>query len=114
MARKSGKRAATTRSARAAGATPAGLTDRQHLAAVVQQHTGATGVASRRAVDAVFETLAASLKKNRRVRLLGFGSFDVVKRKARLGRNPATGEAVRIKASKTVRFRPGGKLKDSV
>ena len=62
-------------------------------------------------MEAVLETISASLKKNQKVRLVGFGSFEVVKRKARKGRNPATGESIRIKASKSVRFRPGTKLK---
>ena len=55
-----------------------------------------------------------SLKKNKKVQLYGFGSFEVVKRKARKGRNPATGEAIRIKASKGVRFKAGTKLKGGI
>jgi DNA-binding protein HU-beta len=59
-------------------------------------------------------TIGASLKKNQKVQLTGFGSFVVSKRRARKGRNPRTGKAIRVKASKSVRFRPGQTLKRSL
>jgi DNA-binding protein HU-beta len=59
-------------------------------------------------------TIGASLKKNQKVQLTGFGSFVVSKRRARKARNPATGEEIRVKASKSVRFRPGQTLKQSI
>jgi len=59
----------------------------------------------------ILSTISASLKKNQKVQLVGFGSFQVVKRRARKGRNPATGASIRIKASKGVRFKAGSKLK---
>ena len=95
-------------------ATPDGTSDKSHLISVIAEHTGASKVVSKEALDAVLETVSMSLKKNKRVQLLGFGTFDVSKRKARKGRNPATGEEIKIKASKTVRFRPGTKLKSSL
>ncbi len=55
-----------------------------------------------------------SLKKNKKVGLRGFGTFEVVKRRARKGRNPGTGEAIKIKASKRVRFRAGATLKRGI
>ena len=55
-----------------------------------------------------------TLKKNQKVQLVGFGKFTVAKRAAHAGRNPRTGEAVRVKASKVVRFKAGQTLKRSV
>ena len=53
-------------------------------------------------------------KKDGKVTLIGFGTFSKIKRKARNGRNPQTGETIKIKASNTVKFKPGKKLKESV
>ncbi|TNF69860.1 MAG: HU family DNA-binding protein [Gammaproteobacteria bacterium] len=55
-----------------------------------------------------------ALKKNKEISLTGFGSFKISKRPARTGRNPKTGEPMKIKASKVVRFNVGKKLKDAV
>jgi DNA-binding protein HU-beta len=60
------------------------------------------------------DSVVLSLKKNKKVGLYGFGTFEVVKRRARKGRNPATGEAIKIKASKRVRFRAGAMLKRGI
>jgi DNA-binding protein HU-beta len=60
-------------------------------------------------VDSVFKTLK---KKDGKVTLVGFGTFVKTRRKARKGRNPQTGEVIKIKASNVVKFRPGKKLKD--
>jgi DNA-binding protein HU-beta len=65
-------------------------------------------------LDGLFETLAKSLKKGAKIRVPGFGIFVVAKRAARMGRNPATGEPIKIKASKKIRFRPAKELKESV
>jgi DNA-binding protein HU-beta len=53
-------------------------------------------------------------KKNGKVTLVGFGTFSKIRRKARKGRNPQTGEPIKIKASNVVKFRPGKKLKDAI
>lgn len=66
------------------------------------------------AVNAVIDTISASLKKGNAVTITGFGSFSVSKRKARNGRNPQTGETIKIKASKVAKFKPGKVLKDAV
>jgi nucleoid DNA-binding protein len=66
------------------------------------------------AVDCVLDTIKKSLKKNQAVTLIGFGTFKVDKRKARNGRNPATGELLKIKAKKVPKFVPGKALKDAV
>jgi len=65
-----------------------------------------------RAVDAVVEGIKVSLKKGRAVQLVGFGTFKVVQRKARIGINPKTREKIKIKASKNVKFGAGKDLKD--
>ena len=67
-----------------------------------------------RAVDAVFDNIAAALKKEEQVSLVGFGTFTVRGRAARVGRNPQTGEAIDIKAAKVPGFKPGKALKDAV
>jgi len=68
------------------------------------------------AVDCVFKTITKSLKKRKPepVTLVGFGTFKVSKRKARKGRNPRTGEAIKIKAKRVPKFVPGKGLKDAV
>lgn len=66
------------------------------------------------AVATVLEIIAKGVKKDKVVQLLGFGTFKVAERKARKGRNPKTGEAMKIKASKTVRFSPSSALKKSL
>ncbi len=68
--------------------------------------------AAERAVSAVLEALTAGLKSDSTVALVGFGTFDVKERKARTGVNPATGEKIKIAASKTVGFKAGKALKD--
>jgi DNA-binding protein HU-beta len=68
--------------------------------------------AAERAVSAVLEALTAGLKADGNVALVGFGTFDVKERKARTGVNPATGEKIKIAASKTVGFKAGKALKD--
>jgi DNA-binding protein HU-beta len=65
------------------------------------------------AVDATLETIKKGTKKGG-VSIAGFGSFTVSNRKARMGRNPKTGEAIKIKASKSVRFRPGKAYKETL
>lgn len=66
------------------------------------------------AVDAVFSSITKALKKQDAVTLIGFGTFKVQKRKARIGRNPKTGEEIKIKAKNIPKFVPGKALKDAV
>nr|WP_281350027.1 HU family DNA-binding protein [Pandoraea anhela] len=70
--------------------------------------------AAGRALDALVGAVKRSLKKGDDVTLVGFGTFYVTKRAARTGRNPRTGEAIKIKAAKVPKFRPGKDLKDNV
>lgn len=67
-----------------------------------------------KAVEGVFDAITGALKKGDEVRLVGFGTFSVAKRKASTGRNPRTGEPMQIKASSQPKFKPGKVLKDSV
>ena len=66
------------------------------------------------AVDQVFSTITKALKKKDTVTLVGFGTFKVNRRKARMGRNPQTGEEIKIKAKNVPKFVPGKSLKDAV
>lgn len=67
-----------------------------------------------RALDAIIKTVSKALKKGDTVSLIGFGTFSVKKRAARTGRNPATGETIKIKASKTPSFKAGKAFKDAI
>lgn len=66
------------------------------------------------AVNVVIDTIKKALKKGDRVSITGFGTFSVSKRAARTGRNPQTGEAIKIKARKVPKFTPGKEFKDVV
>lgn len=66
------------------------------------------------AVEAVVDGIKAGLKKDKSVQLIGFGTFKVANRKARTGVNPKTGEKIKIKASKTVKFVAGKDLKSKL
>lgn len=67
-----------------------------------------------KAVNAVFTSITNALKVGDKVQLVGFGSFEVRFRAARLGRNPRTKQSIKIPASKTPAFKPGKPLKDAV
>ena len=66
------------------------------------------------ALNSFIENISKSIKKGSKVTLVGFGTFSLTKRKARMGRNPRTGEAINIKASMSPKFTPGKAFKDSV
>jgi nucleoid DNA-binding protein len=66
------------------------------------------------AVDCIFSSITKALKKGDAVTVVGFGTFKVTKRKARKGRNPQTGEEIKIKASKAPKFTSGKSLKEAV
>ncbi len=84
------------------------------LVAAVAEKTGLPRPKAKASVNAVFETLEASLKAGHQVRLVGFGTFLVTDRKAGKGRDPRTGEEIDIPESKSVRFRPGKQLKEAI
>ena len=66
------------------------------------------------ALKAFIDTVGAQLKKGDKIQLVGFGTFEVAKRAARTGKNPQTGEAIKIAASKSPKFKAGKALKDLV
>jgi DNA-binding protein HU-beta len=74
----------------------------------------ATKRSSEEALDAVLSSIAKGVKKDKKVQIIGFGTFEVKKRAARLGRNPKTGEALKIAASKSVGFKASAALKGSL
>ena len=67
-----------------------------------------------KAVNILLDDIVAALKAGDRVNISGFGTFSVSERKPRTGRNPKTGEAIQIAASRSARFKPGKQLKDSL
>lgn len=84
------------------------------LIGVVAQKAGLPKAAVEKAVNAIFDSIMGTLKKGDKVTLVGFGTFDVVKRAAREGINPRTGATIKIKARKAPRFKAGKALKDSI
>ena len=84
------------------------------LVEAVATKAGLTKADAARAVDATFEVITGALAKGDKVPLVGFGTFAVSKREAREGRNPRTGETVKIAARNAVTFKAGSALKDSV
>ncbi|HEV7278138.1 MAG TPA: HU family DNA-binding protein [Devosiaceae bacterium] len=88
--------------------------NKNDLIGVVADKANVTKAQAGDAVDAVFEAITGTLKKGEEVRLVGFGTFSVSKRKASVGRNPATGAEINIPASNQAKFKPGKGLKDSI
>jgi DNA-binding protein HU-beta len=80
----------------------------------IAQQADISKAAAGRALDAVINGVKGTLKKGGSVTLVGFGTFAVGKRAARTGRNPRTGDAIKIKAAKIPKFRPGKALKDAL
>ena len=87
--------------------------NKAELVAEVQKTLGedTSKAAAERAVEAVFESIKTGIKKDKSVQVIGFGTFEVVERAARSGVNPQTGEKIKIKASKAVKFKAGSGLK---
>jgi DNA-binding protein HU-beta len=84
------------------------------LIEVVSGDAGLSKAEASRAVDSVIGAITKALRGGKQVSLVGFGTFAVKKRAARTGRNPRTGEAIQIRASKVPGFRAGKALKDAV
>ena len=84
------------------------------LIAYVAQQSGLTKTDSEKAVNAVFAGITSSLKSGKEAAFVGFGTFGIIKRAARAGRNPSTGAVIQIKASKQPKFRAGKNLKEAV
>jgi len=88
--------------------------NRSELIAALADKTNSTKVDADKTIAALLEIITATLKKGDNVALVGFGTFEVRKRAARAGRNPSTGEAIKIKASKAPAFKAGAALKAAV
>jgi DNA-binding protein HU-beta len=99
--------------AKKAAATPATVTLKQISAALAEKHE-----LQKKATEAIMGDmvglLVKHLKKGDRIRIVGLGILQVRKRAARMGRNPATGEAIKIKASKKIAFRAAKDLKEAI
>ena len=88
--------------------------NKTELIAAVAEKAGLSKKDADAAVAAVFDAMTAELKKGEKVQLIGFGTFEVRERAAKQGRNPKTGEAMTIAASKGPAFKAGKALKDAV
>jgi DNA-binding protein HU-beta len=84
------------------------------LVKLVSEKTGVTKKVAEQAQKAVIEIFSSTLEKGESISLVGFGTFKVVERAAREGRNPSTGKKIKIPASKTVKFTPSKSLKERV
>ncbi|CAN5684940.1 HU family DNA-binding protein [soil metagenome] len=88
--------------------------NKNDLVEAVASETSLSKADAGRAVDAVVAAITGALKRGDSVSLIGFGTFDVRARAARTGRNPRTGEEIKIAASKNPAFKAGKALKDAV
>ena len=84
------------------------------LIAKISKDAGITKEKANLAIDSLVDGVTKGLKKGSRVTLVGFGTFYSSKRKARVGRNPQTGETIQIKAKKVARFKPGKELEGAI
>ncbi|MGF6346845.1 HU family DNA-binding protein [Variovorax sp. W2I14] len=88
--------------------------NKTELIAAIAADTNLSKADATRALESTLKNLSDALARNESVQLIGFGSFSVTSRAERLGRNPATGEALTIKASKAPKFAAGKVLKDLI
>lgn len=88
--------------------------NKSELVESISTHAELSKADAQRALDATIEAITNALKSGDTVSLIGFGTFSVKERAARAGRNPATGETIEIKASKTPAFKAGKGFKDAV
>ena len=88
--------------------------NKAELIEAIANTTKSTKADAGRNLDATIEAVAKALKKGDRISLVGFGSFSVAKRAARIGRNPQTGKEIKIAAKKVVKFKAGTELATNV
>jgi DNA-binding protein HU-beta len=88
--------------------------NKSQLITAISADSGLSKVDSARAIDSLLDTVTRTLKKGDEVSITGFGKFSVVRRAARQGVNPRTGERVKIKASKAPKFAAGATLKQAI
>jgi DNA-binding protein HU-beta len=85
-----------------------------HLVDAIAKDAKISKTDAKKALESIVNTTSKALKKGERVALVGFGSFSVAKRAARIGRNPQTGKEIKIAAKKVVKFKAGSELSKSV
>lgn len=88
--------------------------NKNELVASVAEKAGLTKKDAEKAVGAIFESIQQALVEGNKVQVIGFGTFEVKERPARMGRNPRTNETIQIPASKNPAFKAGKALKDAV
>lgn len=88
--------------------------NKNELITAVSERTGLTKKDSEKAVNAVIDSIQHALTQGEKVALVGFGTFEVRSRKPRIGRNPQTGQAIKIPASKVPAFKAGKQLRDAI
>ena len=88
--------------------------NKTELIAAIADKAGLTKKDAEEVVNAFTDTVTKALKKGDKVQLVGFGTFEVTKRGARTGRNPQTGETMKIAATKAPKFKPGKAFKDAL
>ncbi len=88
--------------------------NKSELISVVAEKAGLTKKDTEKVVNAVFDGISEALARGERVQVIGFGTFDIRSRKAREGRNPATGATIQIPAVKVPVFKAGKALKDNI
>lgn len=88
--------------------------NKTELVAAIAEQAELSKKDSEKALKAFIDVVSAELKKGEKIQLVGFGTFEVIERAAREGRNPLTGEKMKIKASKAPKFKAGKALKDAV
>ncbi|UDG82690.1 HU family DNA-binding protein [Candidatus Vallotia lariciata] len=88
--------------------------NKQELIDIVSLKTGTSKLQTSETLDALLEVIKKSVSSGDSVQLIGFGSFGTGNREARTGRNPKTGEAIKIPAAKTIKFTAGKAFKDAV
>lgn len=91
-----------------------GKMNKSDLIEIMAEAGDISKAAAGRALDGLIDAIAVSLKEEEAVSILGFGTFSIKKRSARMGRNPKTGQAIAIPASKTPAFKAGKGLKEAV
>ena len=108
------KKAAAAPAKAAKAAKPVATVTLKHIAATLAEEHEMSKKGAEAILTGMIDQVVKNLKKGNRIRIVGLGILQVRKRAARMGRNPATGEAIKIKASKKVAFRAAKELKESV
>ena len=88
--------------------------NKTQLIDAIAAEAGLTKVDAKKAVDAFIKTTGEQLKDGEKIALVGFGTFSVSERPARVGRNPKTGEKIEVEKKRVVRFKPGSDLANEV